>query len=308
MFTMRSQGGNRGNRTGMASRAFHPDILIQQLQALAQPSRFAVLRLLARYEPFGLVAGDIARLIAVPHNTLSTHLSELEHAGLVRSRRDGRRIVYALDRLEVQNALDALTSSLKPRDRQARVPSIPLVKEMACDGPVYQVLVLCTGNSARSIMAEALINREGLGRFRAHSAGAKPRGQVDPMTIHLLADLGYDVDGLHSKSWQSFGQSEAPQMDFIITVCDDAAGEKCPHWPGHPLVAHWGVADPSATGQTDAERQAAFRTAYRHLSSRVAAFVNLPIEQMSPDALKVELAAIGRLEGASPLALAEEAA
>ncbi len=298
----------KGIAGGMASAPFNPDLLVEQLQAVAQSSRFAVLRLLARHEPYGLGAGDIARLIAVPHNTLSTHLAQLETANLIRSRKDGRRIVYAINREATGSMLAALGKCLAPLDVQGRPMTVPALKERQDGGPRFSVLVLCTHNSARSIMAEALINREGQGRIRAYSAGSRPRGVVDPEAFRLLAGLGYETDGLQSKTWQAFAEAGAPGMDFVITVCDNAAGEKCPNWPGHPLVAHWGIADPLEAGPSDAERREAFRNAYRQLSARVTAFVNLPIEQMSPETLRSELAQIGRLEGATGLALAQEIA
>jgi len=290
----------------MVSAPFNPDLLVEQLQAVAQPSRFAVLRLLARHEPFGLGAGDIARLIAVPHNTLSTHLAQLESAGLVRSRKDGRRMVYAMDRAAVTEMLAVLGRNLAPAGAQGPSMAIPALKEWQEGVPRYSVLVLCTHNSARSIMAEALINLEGRGRFRAFSAGSRPRGVVDPEALRLLTSLGYDTAGLHSKSWHAF--AEAPRMDFVITVCDAAAGEKCPRWQGQPLVVHWGIADPLEAGVSDAERREALRNAYRQLSSRVAAFVNLPIERMGLDRLRTELQVIGRLEGATAKAMAQEVA
>lgn len=290
----------------MTSAPFNPDVLVEQLQAVAQPSRLAVLRLLARHEPFGLGAGDIARLIAVPHNTLSTHLAQLENVGLVRSRKDGRRILYAIDRAATVNMLAVLGKCLGPVDIQGPPMTVPVLRERQDGRPQYSVLILCTHNSARSIMAEALINREGQGRFRAYSAGSQPRGIVDPEALRLLGSLGYDTNGLHSKTWQAFGEAGAPGMDFVITVCDAAAGEKCPNWPGHPLVAHWGIADPLEAGTSEAERREAFRNAYRQLSARVAAFVNLPIETMSPERLRSELALIGCLEGATARAMAQE--
>lgn len=292
----------------MASAPFEPDILVEQLQAVAQSSRFAVLRLLARHEPFGLGAGDIARLIAVPHNTLSTHLTQLENANLIRSRKDGRRVVYAINREATGSMLAALGKCLAPLDAQGRPMTVPALRERPDGGLCYSVLVLCTHNSARSIMAEALINRESQGRIRAYSAGSRPRGIVDPEALRLLGSLGYETAGLHSKTWQAFAEAGAPGMDFVITVCDAAAGEKCPNWPGHPLVAHWGIADPLQAGTSEAERREAFRRAYRQLSARVAAFVNLPIEQMSPERLRSELALIGHLEGATAMALAQEVA
>ena len=292
----------------MASTPFNPETLVEQLQAVAQSSRFAVLRLLARHQPFGLGAGDIARLIAVPHNTLSTHLAQLESAGLVRSRKEGRRVVYAVDRAATDSMLATLGRCLDPVDMDRPSIAIPALREQEEGRPRYSVLVLCTHNSARSIMAEALINREGQGRIRAYSAGSRPRGVVDPEVLRLLSGLGYETDGLQSKTWQAFAEAGAPGMDFVITVCDNAAGEKCPNWPGHPLVVHWGIADPLEAGTSNAERREAFRIAYRQLSARVAAFVNLPIDQMGPETLRSELAQIGRLEGATALALGQDVA
>jgi arsenate reductase len=290
----------------MASTPFNPDLLVEQLQAVAQSSRFAVLRLLARHDPYGLCAGDIARLIAVPHNTLSTHLAQLENAGLVRSRKDGRRIVYAIDRAATGNMLATLGKCLTPVDAQMQPMTVPALRDRQDGRLRYSVLFLCSHNSARSIMAEALLNREGQGRIRAYSAGSRPRGIVDPEVLRLLDSLGYDTVGLHSKTWQAFAEAGAPGVDFVITVCDAAAGEQSPNWPGHPLVAHWGIADPLASGTSETERREAFRNAYRQLSARVAAFVNLPIETMSPERLRSELALIGRLEGATARTLALE--
>ncbi len=140
----------------------------------------------------------------------------------------------------------------------------------------YNVLFICTGNSARSILAEAVLNREGKGRFKAFSAGSHPAGTVNPHAIGLLKNLGYDVSGLRSKSWDEFAGPGAPAMDFIFTVCDDAAGETCPVWAGHPVTAHWGVPDPAAATGTPAEIQLAFDDAYRMMERRIGIFVNLP--------------------------------
>lgn len=160
---------------------------------------------------------------------------------------------------------------------------------------VYNALFLCTGNSARSVIAEAILNREGGGRFRAFSAGSHPKGTVHPMTIDLLANLGHPVDGLRSKSWDEFSGPEAPQMDFVFTVCDDAAGEACPVWPGHPMTAHWGVPDPAAATGAEAERRAAFADAYRMLNQRIGVFLALPLESIDRLALKQRIDDIGAL-------------
>lgn len=162
----------------------------------------------------------------------------------------------------------------------------------------YNVLFLCTGNSARSIMAEALLDRLGAGRFRAFSAGSMPAGQVNPGAIRLLGSLGYETDGFRSKNWSEFSQTVpgAPVMHFVFTVCDSAASEVCPVWPGQPISAHWGVPDPAAVDGTEAEISAAFAESYRQLRHRIEAFVSLPIDAIDRMALKTRLDAIGRID------------
>ena len=159
----------------------------------------------------------------------------------------------------------------------------------------YNVLFLCTGNSARSIIAEAILNREGRGRFRAFSAGSHPKGAVNPHTTRLLQRLNYDTSGLRSKSWAEFARSDAPKFDFVFTVCDDAAGEACPVWPGQPITAHWGIEDPAAAVGTDAEIAVAFSEAYRILNQRIGIFVALPIPALDRLTLQARLRDIGRM-------------
>ena len=161
---------------------------------------------------------------------------------------------------------------------------------------IYNVLILCTGNSARSIMAEALINTMGQGRFRAFSAGSHPTGKVNPFAIEKVQTVGYAVKHLRSKSWDEFAAPGAPKMDFIITVCDNAAGEMCPVWPGQPISAHWGFEDPAAVEGTDAEKRRAFEQTFRHMMNRVRLFVNLPLKMLDQTAIKRELANIGKTE------------
>ncbi len=156
------------------------------------------------------------------------------------------------------------------------------------------VLFLCTGNSARSILAEAILNYIGKGRFKAFSAGSHPAGKVNPFALELLQKHSLPVTGLHSKSWDEFAKPGAPQIDFVFTVCDNAAGEACPRWPGRPAAAHWGIADPAAVQGSDAVKQKAFEQAYRQLQSRIAQFVALPVEKMDSAVLKRELSQIGR--------------
>jgi len=164
--------------------------------------------------------------------------------------------------------------------------------------PVYNVLFLCTGNSARSILAEAILNREGGGRFRAYSAGSFPKRQVHPCSLDILAKLGHDVSGLRSKSWDELAMPGAPELDFIFTVCDSAAGETCPIWPGHPMTAHWGIPDPAAVEGSEAEQHAAFFDAYRMLRNRIELFLALPLESIDRMALQNRLREIGRTQDA----------
>ncbi|MYM55621.1 arsenate reductase ArsC [Thalassovita mangrovi] len=155
------------------------------------------------------------------------------------------------------------------------------------------VLFLCTGNSARSVLGEVLLNELGEGRFRAYSAGSKPTGTPNPFAIELLDGLGYDTGYVRSKSWDEFAGEDAPEMDYVITVCASAAGETCPYWPGAPVGAHWGIPDPAGAGETDEENREAFRVAYARMKQRVEAFLALPLEDMDLTEQKAALAKIG---------------
>ncbi len=161
------------------------------------------------------------------------------------------------------------------------------------DDKIFNVLFLCTGNSARSILAEAILAREGMGRFRAYSAGSGPAGQVNPNAVALLRKLDHDVSGYRSKDWTEFARDGAPRMDFVFTVCDNAADEVCPVWPGQPVSAHWGIPDPAAATGTRSEVAAAFADSYRMLTDRISTFVNLPISSLDKLALQERLDDIG---------------
>jgi protein-tyrosine-phosphatase len=163
-------------------------------------------------------------------------------------------------------------------------------------GRVYNVLFLCTGNSARSILAEAILDKLGRGRFRAFSAGSQPKGEVNPFAVRLLEQLGYDTAFARSKSWDEFAEDGAPLMDFVFTVCDSAAAEACPVWPGQPMSAHWGVPDPAAVEGPDTEKALAFAEAYRQLSARIGIFVNLPVGSIDRLSLQRKLHEIGTTE------------
>lgn len=162
------------------------------------------------------------------------------------------------------------------------------------DEKIYNVLFLCTGNSARSILAEAMLNHQGKGCFRAWSAGSYPKGEVHPLALELLEKNRLPVDGLRSKSWEEFARPGAPQLDFVFTVCDNAAGEVCPVWPGRPISAHWGIPDPAAAEGTVEERRKAFFIAYNQLSKRLSNFVNLPLHNLDKLSLKKKLDEIGK--------------
>lgn len=163
----------------------------------------------------------------------------------------------------------------------------------------YNVLFLCTGNSARSIMAEAILNRIGMGKFHAYSAGSHPKGQIHPETIRLLEGLHYDMSHLRPKSWNEFAKPGAPLLDFVFTVCDNAAGETCPVWPGQPMTAHWGIPDPAEATGTPAEVALAFKDAYRMLDRRIGIFVSLPLNSLDQLTLQRKLRDIGRMKDAT---------
>lgn len=164
---------------------------------------------------------------------------------------------------------------------------------------VFNVLFLCTGNSARSVLAESILQKEGGAKFRAFSAGSQPKGEVNPYSLRVLASMGYPTEGFRSKSWDEFAAPDAPKMDFIFTVCDSAAGETCPVWLGHPTTAHWGIEDPAAVEGTDIEKERAFVEALRLMRNRITIFVNLPFATLDKLATQDKLDEIGRMEGAT---------
>jgi arsenate reductase len=164
---------------------------------------------------------------------------------------------------------------------------------------VYNVLFLCTGNSARSILAESILQRDGGGRFRAFSAGSQPKGEVNPLALETLRELDYPTEGVRSKSWEEFARPDAPVMDFVMTVCDSAAGEACPVLPSQPMTAHWGIEDPAAVEGPRIEQLRAFATAFRHLKTRISLFTALPLRSLDEMALGARLREIGQAEGST---------
>ena len=164
---------------------------------------------------------------------------------------------------------------------------------------IYNVLFLCTGNSARSILAESILAKDGAGRFRAFSAGSMPKGAVNPFALKVLGSFDYPTEGFRSKSWEEFAQPGAPVMDFVFTVCDQAAGEACPFWPGQPVTGHWGIEDPSHEMRGDMWQRAAFRQALVYMENRIKAFVALPIHTLTRTSLAAQVGEIGKFEGTS---------
>jgi len=285
---------------------------IAALSALAQDTRLDAFRLLTRSEPEGMPSGDIARALDVPTNTLSSHLALLTRAGLVTSRRRGRSIVYHADIGGMKCLLSFLTQecclgrpevcglAAPPPDTDlSRRESFPLhrwspsMTENQSSARRYNVLFLCTGNSARSIMAEAALGRWGAGRFQAFSAGSHPAGAVNPFAEDLLKGLKYDTDGFRSKSWDEFAGEGAPDLDFVFTVCDNAAGEVCPIWPGQPMTAHWGVEDPAAFVGPDDKKRKFFLRSYLELESRIKIFTSLRFDALDRLSLQNRLREIG---------------
>jgi arsenate reductase len=271
---------------------------VAALAALAHDVRLRAFRLLVKAGPSGLPSGDIAEALGVPPTGMSFHLAGLERSGLIAARRDGRRIFYAVHYEAMRRLLTFLTEDCcdgRPElcgglgvaaDSQRRGGKM--------SGKIYNVLFLCTGNSVRSIMAEAILNRYGTGRFKAYSAGSHPRGEVHPYALQLLKNLSYMTESMRSKSWDEFAVAGAPEMDFVFTVCDDAAAEVCPIWPGQPMTAHWGVPDPAAMEGSVSVKRAAFADTCRMLTNRISVFTSLPIASLDRLTLQKKLKEIGK--------------
>lgn len=274
----------------------------ESFAALGHPSRLAIFRLLARRAPEGVPAGEIADALGIKRNVMSAHLAVLSRAGLIVGARSGQQIRYRLDLARAGALIDylaldccrgrpelcaPLTAAVLARPRRQEVP-------MAEPRP-FNVLFICSGNSARSIFAESIMHREGAGRFRAFSAGTKPFSQLNPYAVGQLEKLGHDVSGLRSKHVSEFQKPGAPRMDFVFTVCDQAANEECPPWPGQPISGHWGIPDPVQATGTEAERKLAFAEAYRMLRHRISAFAALPFERLDAISLQREVDRIGAM-------------
>lgn len=263
---------------------------------LGHPGRLAVFRLLMRFAPQGVRPTEIAAALGLRPNTLSHHLNDLTAAGLIRMERRGRSLLYSVD-LDVTEDLIGYLGLDVGRGRPDLLASFlstsrepPAMRDSG-----YNALFVCSGNSARSIFAEALLRDLGRGKFRAFSAGTRTSTDLNPFALEVLRRNGHDVAGLRSKHISEFQASGAPVIDFVFTVCDTAAAEECPPWPGQPITGHWGLPDPVKAQGTEAERALVFAQTYGALRRRVEAFVALPFAALDRMALQARVDHIGIL-------------
>lgn len=265
---------------------------------LGHPDRLAVFRLLMRFAPQGVRPTEIAEALGLKQNTLSHHLADLTSSGLVKVERQGRSLFYAADldtaesligylALDVGRARPDLLAPLQPMQKDSANMTTPL------RDTDFDVLFICTGNSARSIFAEALLRDLGKGKFQAFSAGTKPGSDLNPFALEILRRNGHDISPLRSKHISEFQQPASPVMDFVFTVCDLSAAEECPPWPGQPITGHWGLPDPVKATGTGAEKALIFAQTYSALRRRITAFIELPFASLSRMSLQASVDAIG---------------
>ncbi|PHR56405.1 MAG: ArsR family transcriptional regulator [Robiginitomaculum sp.] len=286
--------------------------------ALSHVSRLAIYKMLAARWPDQMMAGELAEVLGIGASTLSAHLSKLRQAGLIGVNRKGTSLFYFFNEVGTQKvssywadlagaAIAAPIANRKPEVKAKRPPATAQAKPVppspkeaeATETTTPQaqtgrrtVLFLCTGNSARSILAESILNRLGSRDFVAFSAGSNPVGKIHPAASSLLGDYGYAVRNLSSKSWTEFAGTDAPALDMAITVCDDAADETCPVWPGGPIAAHWGLPDPAAVTGSKAQIAVAFEQTYEALEARISALLDLSMDEMDRAEMQLALNAI----------------
>ncbi len=276
----------------------------QTLDILGHPGRLSVLRLLARRAPEGVRPSEMADALDLKPSTLSVYLGALERTGLIRSDRQGTSIFYSIHLAAMGALVDFLVADCcrgRPdlcAPKTLRALSSPQPGDTAMSQSAYNVLFICTGNSARSIFAEAALAKVGGDRFNAYSAGTNPYSEMNPFALELLERNGHDTSGLRSKNVSEFQGKDAPPLDFVFTVCDLAANEDCPPWPGQPVTAHWGLPDPVKVTGTDAEKSLAFAATYGQMLRRVQAFVSLPLEALDRLSLQTRLDDIGQMDDA----------
>lgn len=268
--------------------------LTDQLSALSHPQRLAVFRLLVRRAPDAVPAGEIAQVLDFKPSTASVYLSALTGAGLITQTRAGNSLRYAFN----PSAAQSLISDLFLDCCRGRPDLCAGVFERTDPMPdrKYNVLFICTGNSARSIFAEAILRHEAGERFNAFSAGTRPYSELNPFAVEMLASKDIPVGDLRAKNVSEFQGDGAPKMDFVFTVCDRAANEDCPAWEGQPISAHWGLPDPVKAEGTDAEKRLAFQQSYGMMRHRILAFSALPFDALDRASLQSQVDRIGREE------------
>lgn len=266
--------------------------ITDQLAILGHPQRITVFRMLMRRFPDHVPAGELAAQLDIKPSTLSNYLNALQRSGLVTQKRSGTSLLYSVDMSNVQQMLGFLmTDCCRGRPDLCN----PHAQEHApMTDRKFNVLFICVGNSARSIFAESLMREIGGERFNVYSAGIRPFSELNPFAVQVLQDKGHDTSALWSKNVSEFNGPNAPQMDFVFTVCNQAANEECPAWEGQPISGHWGIVDPVVAGGTDAEKSLAFQTAYGALKHRIQAFASLPVESLDRIALQTAVDEIGR--------------
>lgn len=265
---------------------------------LGHPGRLAVFRLLMRFAPRGVRPSEMAEALGLKQNTLSHHLADLTAAGLVGVQRQGRSLFYSVDLTATEGLIGYLALDVGRARPDLIAPLLPSHEEKT---PMstrqmdtnFDVLFLCSGNSARSILAEALLRDLGQGKFHAYSGGTRPNTALNPFALEILKRNGHDTSGLRSKHVSEFQQPHSIVMDFVFTVCDTAAAEECPPWPGQPITGHWGLPDPVKATGTDAEKALVFAQTYAALRRRISAFVELPFDSLSRLSLQARVDEIG---------------
>ncbi|WP_170418133.1 helix-turn-helix domain-containing protein [Ruegeria arenilitoris] len=272
-------------------------VIPDRLSTLGHPSRLAVFRLLMRRYPDRIPATEIAMALDLKPNTLSNYVNALMQAGLVTQERVGTSLRYSVDMDAVRQTFDYLLLDCCRGRPELCAPS-PLngVDAHAAKAPrTYNVLFICTGNSARSIFAEALLKQLGGDRFNVFSAGTRPQSQLNPAALEVLRQNGHDISDLRAKNVGEFQAPGAPKFDFVFTVCNQAANEDCPAWPGQPVSAHWGMPDPVKAEGTEAQKSLAFQQAYGALRNRILTFSSLPFETLDRMSLQKAVDDIGQI-------------
>lgn len=265
----------------------------QAFATLGHPGRLAVFRLLMRFAPHGVRPTEIAQALHLKQNTLSHHLADLTVAGLVRVARQGRSLLYSVDLDTTEGLIGYLALDVGRARPDLLPPLLSARKDAAMRDTDFDVLFICSGNSARSIFAEALLRDLGKGKFQSFSAGTRPNSELNPFALEVLRRNGHDTEGLRAKHISEFQKPGSIVMDFVFTVCDTAAAEECPPWPGQPITGHWGLPDPVKATGTDAEKALVFAQTYATLRRRISAFVALPFESLTRLALQSRVDAIG---------------